>query len=145
MITLPILAYLAGLWFLRKCDVTHALAVNWGVNQAIVMVNGGFPNLPLFIAVDFLTGLWLALKLQGPEARQAAFFFLPMIALNAAAYAAGTLPHWHHTALFGLAWLQLLWVVIGVKGDELVESLDHTSIGIRNSIFGLLAFWRGGK
>lgn len=145
MLTLPILAYLACLWALRRRDVTHALAVNWAVNQAVVMLNGGLPHLPFFILADFLTGLWLAMKLQGTVARQTAFFFLPMIAMNAAAYAAGTLPNWHHTALFGLAWLQLLWVVIGVKKHELVGSLDNPFGGLRNAASWANSHFRGRK
>lgn len=145
MITWPILAYLACLWWLRRNAVVHALALNWCANQAAVMLNGGFGNLPVFILVDFLTGLWLALRLQGKMARQTAAFFLPMIALNAAAYAAGSVPEWHHAALFGLAWLQLLWVVIGVKGDELVGTMDNPGGGIRHAISWATSHFRGEK
>jgi len=142
VITWPILAYLAVIWWLRRAPVAHALAINWAANQGAVMLNAGYENLPVFVLVDFLTGLWLSLSVGGKQARQAASFFLPMIALNAAAYAAGATPFWHHTALFGLAWLQLLWVVIGVKGDGFLETLDHTSSRLRNTASGAFAFLR---
>jgi len=145
VITYPILAYLAVLWWLRREPVVHALAVNWAANQAAVMMNSGFGNLPVFVLVDFLTGIWLALNVRTKTARHAATFFLPMIALNAAAYAAGNIPEWHHSVLFGLAWLQLLWVVIGVKGNGMVETMADSGRRLRNSISLAFAFFRGAK
>ena len=146
MITPLVLLYLAALWSIRRNDIGHALAVNWAVNQAAVMLNAGHPNFIVFIAVDLLTGVWLSLHVQTKAARQAAVFFLPMIALNAAAYVVGQpTPAWHYGVLFGLAWLQLIWVVTGIWGNglmEIMEIMDNSGRGLRHSISGWFAFWR---
>lgn len=143
MITPLVLLYLAALWAIRRDDIGHALAVNWAVNQAAVMLNAGHPNFIVFIAVDFLTTIWLALRVQTKLARDCAKFFLPMIALNAAAYVVGQpTPDWHYGVLFGLAWLQILWVVTGIWGNGLMEVLDNSGRGFRHSISGWFAFWR---
>ena len=143
MITPLVLLYLSVLWGIRRSDIAHALAVNWAVNQAAVMLNAGHPNFVVFIAVDLLTGVWLSLRVQTKASRQAAAFFLPMIALNAAAYVVGKpTPVWHYDVLFGLACLHLIWVVTVIWGNGLIEILYNSGRGFRHSISGWFAFWR---
>lgn len=136
MFTPLMLAFIAAMYCLRKGvhgRVVDALALNWAVNQAIVMGNGGYPDFPLFIAVDFITGFWLASWEGGKVARKAAWVFIPMIALNAAAYVNGSpVPAWHHSALFALAWVQLGFV--GAMDNGIRKALDIAARGVRHPI-----------
>lgn len=144
--TFNVIAYLVALWVLskRQGQIADALAVNWIVCQMAVMLNGGYGNLPAFLLADFLTALWLALSVQGVSARRASYWFVPMIALNSAAYAAGgNPPVWHHTLLSICAWGQLVATYWGPHG--LMEILDNTSSSIRHSISGAVASFRGKK
>lgn len=144
-----ILGYLAVLWGLhreKRCSlIADALAANWAVNQLIVMANGGWPVLPLFIAVDLATGAWLTAELGTKTARRTAWVFLPMIAFNAAVYATGSTPAWHHPALFILAWIQTAVVAWGVWGDGLMEALDHPRVSVRLSLARAAHFFSRGQ
>jgi len=144
--TVIILAYLAALWWVRReTAIADALFVNWAVNQFAVMIyadNGS--HLLVFITTDFLAGLWLTLKMQGKAARRAALFFLPMIALNAGAYAAGgNPPRWQEITLDALAWAQLLWVVLEIWGHGLLAFFNNTDGGTRYPISRASGFFRG--
>ena len=136
--TVWILAYLAVLWGLhreKRCSlIADALAANWALNQLIVMMNGGWPVLPLFIVVDLATGIWLTMELGSTTARRAAFVFLAMMAFNAAVYVNGVTPDWHHPLLFGLAWLQVAVVWWGVWGHGVVEAFDNPVGRVRLSL-----------
>jgi len=147
-VTVIILAYLAALWWTRReTAIADALFVNWAVNQAAVLIyvdNGS--HMLVFITTDFLTGLWLTLKMQGKAARRAALFFLPMIALNAGAYAAGgNPPRWQEITLDALAWAQLLWVVLETWGHGLLAIFDNSGGGFRHSISRASGFFRNEK
>jgi len=147
VITPLMLLFIAAMFCLRKCGhgrVVDALAANWAINQAIVMSNSGYPGLPLFITVDFFTGLWLATWESGKVARRAAWFFIPMIALNAAAYVNGSpVPTWHHSLLFALAWLQL--GIVGAMDDGIRKALDSAFGSVRHPISSTVYYFRGRK
>jgi hypothetical protein len=147
VITPLMLLFIAAMFCLRKCEhgrVIDALAANWAVNQAIVMSNAGYPDLPLFITVDFLTGLWLATWEGGKAARRAAWVFIPMIALNAAAYVNGSpVPLWHHSLLFALAWLQL--GMVGAMDNGIRTALDTAFCSIRHPISSAVYYFRARK
>jgi len=147
MFTPLMLLYIAAMYCLRKGShgrVIDALAANWAVNQIIVMSNAGYPDLPLFIAVDFITGLYLATWEGGKAARRASSVFIAMIAMNAAAYVNGSpVPAWHHSALFALAWLQL--GVVGAMDDGIRKALDTALRGIRHPISSAVYIFRGHK
>jgi hypothetical protein len=147
VITLPMLLYMAAMYCLRKGSngrVVDALAVNWLINQVIVMGNQSYSDLPLFIAVDFVTSLWLMTRVGGKAARRAAIFFIPMIALNAAVYAsAGPDPVWHYNLLFALAAVQL--GVIGAMDDGFRKAVDSALCSILHPISGAVHYFRGRK
>jgi hypothetical protein len=147
VITPLMLAYITAMYCLRRGEhgrVVDALAANWLINQVIVMGNAGFPDLPLFIAVDFFTGLWLATSNRGRVARRAALVFIPMIALNAAAYVNGDpVPWWHHGLLFALAWIQL--GIVGAMNDGFRKALDSAVRSVRHPISSSMYFFRGRK
>lgn len=148
MLTPFILAYLALLWAIRgkAGRIADALAVNWLVNQCVVMMNGGYAYLPAFIAIDFLTGVYLSFYDGGNLARRASKFFIPMVALNAAGYVGGgEAPDWHYPVLFALAWAQLLAVGFGVWGNGLLEALDHTLCSVRVSLSRAASFFSWGR
>lgn len=142
-----VLLYIAVIYCLRRGEnirVVDALAFNWFVNQCVVMANGGYPVLPVFIAVDFITGLWLATWESGKAAHKATWFFIPMIALNAAAYVNGEpIPSWHHTALFALAWLQI--GAVGAMDDGFRKALDIAVRGFRHPVSSTFYYFRGRK
>ena len=146
-ITPLMLAFIAALYCLRngrEGRVVDALAANWAINQALVMGNEGFPVLPLFIAVDFVTGFWLASWEGTRTARRAAWVFIPMIALNSAAYVNGSpVPTWHHSLLFLLAWIQL--GMVGAMDNGIRKALDFARCGVRNPISSAAYFFRGRK
>lgn len=141
------LLYIAAVYCLRKGDnirVVDAVAFNWFLNQCVVMANGGYPVLPVFIAIDFITGLFLVTWVGGKTAHRASWFFIPMIALNAAAYVIGEpLPQWHYSTLFALAWLQI--GVVGAMDDGFRTIVDRASSGILHPISSALYYFRGPK
>ena len=139
------LAYIAALYCLRKGGhgrVIDALAINWMVNQAIVMTNSGYPDLPMFIAVDFMTGLYLVSWVGGAAAKRAAWVFIPMMSLNAAV-AIVQIPAWHYASLFALAWIQL--ALVGAMEDGIRKALDTAVRGIRHPVSSALYYLRGHK
>jgi uncharacterized membrane protein len=146
-ITPLMVAYLAAIYCLQKGEygrVIDALAVNWFVNQAIVMMNGAQPDLPLFVAVDFVTGLWLVTWAGGKVARKVSFVFVLMIALNSAAYIAqGLVPHWHYNALFALAWLQL--GVVGAMDNGIRKAVVTAVRRVCDPVFSAVHYIRGQK
>lgn len=146
-ITPLMLLYIAAMYCMRKGEhgrIVDALAANWLINQTIVMGNGGYPDLPLFIAVDFVTGLWLATWEGGKAARRAAWVFILMIALNAAAYVNGApVPAWHHSLLFALAWIQL--GIVGAMDNGIRKALDSAVGSVRHPISGAVHYFRGRK
>lgn len=128
--TPAMLAYLAALWLAigRDSRIAVALGACWGVGQAGVMLNGGYAPLLLFGVADFVTAMHLALRVGTVEAKRVAFFSIPMIAVNAAAYAQANPPlNWHYTVLFGLAWAQVLVAVWGAHGGGFIEIVDNIS------------------
>lgn len=144
-ITLPMLAYIVALYCFRKGGhgrVIDALAVNWAINQVIVMTNSGYPDLPLFIAVDLMTGIYLVSWVSGKVARLTAWVFIPMMSLNAAVYLADA-PAWHYHALFALAWIQL--IVVGAMDDGIRKALDTAVRGLRHPVSSALHYFRGHK
>jgi hypothetical protein len=147
VITPLMLAYIAAMYCLRKGNhgrVVDALAFNWLANQVIVMGNDGYPDLPLFILVDFLTGLWLVMWHGGKVARKASSILIPMIALNAAAYVNGTpVPAWHHSALFALAWLQL--GVVGAMDNGVRKVVDIAVGGFCHPVSSAVYLFRNRK
>lgn len=145
-----ILAYLAALWLARRGDaapIANALFANWAANQLAVMLYGTNGLYLLgFVLIDFLTGVWLAAHLQGKVARRTALFFLPMMALNAGAFAAGgNPPRWQEITLDALAWAQILWVVLGVWGHGVLAFFHNTAGGIRYSVSRTVGLFRGEK
>lgn len=146
--TFLVLAYIAVVYILKRGEnarIVDAIALNWLVNQCVVEANGGYPVLPIFIATDFITGLFLVTWMGGNiVAHRASWFFIPMIALNAAAYVIGEpLPEWHHSALFALAWLQI--GVVGAMDDGFRTIVDRASSGILHPISSALYYFRGEK
>jgi len=145
--TIAVLLYIAVVYCLRRGEnsrVVDAVALNWFVNQCVVEANGGYPVLPVFIAVDFITGLWLATWEGGKAARKATWFFIPMIALNAAAYVNGEpIPNWHYMALFALAWLQI--GAVGAMDDGFRKALDTAVRGFCHPISSTVYYFRGRK
>lgn len=136
--TIWTVAYLAVLWGLhreKRCSlIADALAANWAICQLVVILNQGWPILPLFIVVDLLTGLWLTMEVGTTNARRTAAVFLPMIAFNAATYAAGTTPQWHWGVLSVISWLQVAVVWWGVWGHGVVEAFNHPASSVRLSL-----------
>lgn len=147
MLTPVILLFISAMYCLRKGThgrVVDALAVNWAVNQAIVMMNSGYPDLPLFIFVDFMTGIWLVAQEGGKVARRAAWVFIPMMALNAAVYVNGSpVPTWHYILLFSLAWLQL--GIVGAMDNGTGKALDSAIGSVRHTISSAFYYFRRGK
>lgn len=145
--TIAVLLYIAFVYFLRRGDnsrVVDAIAINWFLNQCVVEANGGYPVLPGFILVDFVTGLWLVTWQGGVVAHRASWFFIPMMALNAAAYVNGEpLPDWHHVTLFAFAWLQI--GVVGAMDDGFRAFVDRASSGVLHPISSALYYFRGEK
>ena len=145
--TVFVLLYIAVVYTLRRGDnirVVDAVALNWFLNQVVVDANGGFPVLPVFILVDFVTGLFLVTWFGGKTAPRASWFFIPMIALNAAAYVNGEpLPEWHYATLFALAWLQI--GVVGAMDDGFRTIVDRASSGVLHPISRTLYHFRGEK
>lgn len=143
-----ILGYLAVLWGLhreKRCSlIADALAANWAVNQLIVMANGGWPVLPLFIFVDLATAVWLTAELGTQTARRTAKAFIPMIAFNGAMYTQSVLPDWHNPVLLFLAFAQAAVVAWGVWGDGLVEALDNPRFSVRVSLARAVHFFTRG-
>jgi len=142
-----VLLYIAVVYFLRRGEnsrVVDAIAINWFLNQCVVEANGGFPVLPIFILVDFVTGLWLVTWKGGIVAHRASWFYIPMIAFNAAAYVNGEpLPGWHHATLFAFAWLQI--GVVGAMDDGFRAFVDRASSGVLHPISSALYYFRGEK
>ena len=136
--TIWTLAYLACVWGLhreKRCAlIADALAANWAACQLFVILNDGWPVLPVFIAIDLATGLWLTMEVDSPVARRTAAMFLPMIAFNAAIYAAGATPEWHWGVLSVISWLQIAVVWWGVWGDGVLASLNNPVGGFRVSL-----------
>jgi len=147
VVTPWMMLYLATVYCLRDGDnrrVVDALAFNWFVNQIVVMANGGYPVLPIFIAIDFITGLWLATYEGSKTEHRAAWFFIPMMSLNAAAYVNGEpTPGWHYTALFALAWAQI--GVVGANYDGFRKIVDRASSRILHPISSALYYFRNEK
>ena len=145
--TVMVLLYIAAVYCLRRGEnirVVDAVALNWFLNQCVVEANGGFPVLPIFILVDFVTGLYLVTWVGGKVAHRTSWFFIPMIALNAAAYVNGEpLPDWHHAALFALAWLQI--GAVGAMDDGFRKIVDSASRGVLHPISSALYYFRGEK
>lgn len=142
-----VLFYIAAVYCLRRGEnmrVVDAVALNWFVNQCVVEANGGFPVLAVFIAVDFITGLFLVTWVGGKTAHRVSWFFIPMIAINAAAYVNGEpLPEWHHATLFAFAGLQI--GVVGAMDDGFRAFVDRASNGVLHPISSALYYFRGEK
>lgn len=128
LLSTNVLIYLALLATARRGEgspVSDALSWNWLIATAGVMAFGG-QQLPLFIAIDCVTGLYLALQIQTRTARNVAFFFLPMMALNAAAYWESDPPQpWQYIALSALSFAQVLVTIWGAWGGGVMEALDN--------------------
>lgn len=130
LLSTNVLIYLALLAIARRGEgspVSDALLWCWLAATAGVMFYGG-QHLPLFIAIDCVTGLYLALRVQTKTARDVAFFFLPMMALNGAAYWESDPPQpWQYTALSALSFAQVSVAIWGAWGGGLIEALDNLS------------------
>ena len=146
--TPEMLAYLALILLAKRGEgspVADGLFACWLVGQAGVMFNGGYAPIPWFIAADTVTALYLVLRIRTKTARNVAFFFLPMIVLNATAYAQADPPlGWHYTALFALALAQVLAAIWGAWCGGLIEVVDHLSRRIRVS-FNFMGFGKGAR
>ncbi len=126
-----VLIYFALLAIARRGEgspVSDALLWNWLAATAGVMFNGGASVIPWFIAVDTVTALYLVLQAQSKTARNVAFFFLPMVTLNATAYAQSDPPlAWHYIALATLSFAQISVAIWGAWGGGFIEALDNLS------------------
>jgi hypothetical protein len=151
MFTPSMLLLISLYWLAHRHEngklVADALAVNWGFNQAAMMIwlGAGWGGSPLLVfwAVDMLTATWLALYVGTKLARRAASWFVPMLALNAAIWASGSDPQWHYHILLGLAYGQALTVLIGLWGHGLLEAIDNSRHRLRDKLVDALAFIGG--
>jgi len=127
-----VLLYIAAVYCLRRGEnmrVVDAIALNWFVNQCVV---------------DFITGLFLVTWVGGKTAHRVSWFFIPMIAINAAAYVNGEpLPEWHHATLFAFAGLQI--GVVGAMDDGFRAFVVRASSGVLHPISSALYYFRGEK
>jgi len=137
MLTPFMMALLACYWLLHRDEraklVADVLALNWVLNQAAVMFRvEDIGPLPVFLVTDFLAGAYLGLYVGGALARAVGYWYVPMIALNTAMWAADQgEPMWHYYTLLLLAYLQVMTGMTKVWGHGLLATVDTAVRGIR--------------
>ena len=128
--TPAMLVYLAALWLAigKDARIASVLFACWAAGQAGVMINGGYAPTIWFVVIDFVAAMHLIFLVHSKDSRRVAFLFIPMITVNAAAYAQADPPlAWHYTVLFGLAWVQVLVAIWGAHRGGLIEVVDYLS------------------
>lgn len=124
MLTLNVLPFIAALYLCRNLSsrpvIVDALALNWLVCQTIVIANGGYARPDLFVAVDFVTAVFLAAYVQGRRARTISSLFIPMLVINGFRYVIpADTPPILTSSLDVLAWSQLVVAYIGGQNGAL--------------------------
>lgn len=138
------LAYLRGnMWHGMVVD---AMAFNW-LCSTLASILVPYPYLvPVYIAIDFCSALWLSRMVAGRVAGIAEIFYVGMIMWNSTFFfmsAFSPMDHWWGLSI--LAWGQFVFVTGGVLRHDIIEAVRNLAARLRLRDYLAIGNWKAKK